>query len=238
MSTILNRPSVTSPTERSSKPIDELHSGDRMTREEFHCLYEQTPKHFKAELIGGIVYVASPLSRRHGRSHSLMNYVLVTYEGRTPGVETLDNTTTFLAEDSEPQPDLSLRVKPDHGGQSQNSADDDYVVGAPELVIEVAHSSKSIDLHAKRNDYARHVVKEYVVWIVKDGIFFWFDLRENVERPLRPENIIESFMFPGLWLDGPAVLAENHARLTATLEAGLATPEHAAFVKRLAEAKK
>ena len=37
-----------------------------MNREEFHRLYEQTPEGFKAELIGGIVYVASPLFRRMG----------------------------------------------------------------------------------------------------------------------------------------------------------------------------
>ena len=46
-----------------------LHNGDRMTREEFHRLYEATPEHLRAELIGGIVYVASPLRIRHGSNH-------------------------------------------------------------------------------------------------------------------------------------------------------------------------
>jgi hypothetical protein len=44
----------------------ELHAGDRMTREEFHRIYERMPKKFKAELIGGTVFVASPLKWKHG----------------------------------------------------------------------------------------------------------------------------------------------------------------------------
>ena len=40
----------------------ELHSGDRMTREEFHRIYEQMPDDFEAELVGGTVYVSSPSS--------------------------------------------------------------------------------------------------------------------------------------------------------------------------------
>lgn len=222
----------------ASDARDELHNGDRMTRVEFHRAYLATPKHFKAELIKGIVYVASPVSRRHGRPHFLLNYVVGLYESHTPGVEALDNVTIFLDDDSEPQPDLSLRVRPDSGGQSQTTTDGDYVVGAPELVLEVAHSSKSIDLHVKRDEYARCGVKEYVVWIVKDGVFAWFDLGKNVERSLTPDNIVESFAFPGLWIDGAAMRADDMPRLALTLRAGLATPEHTAFVKQLAEAKR
>ena len=33
-----------------SVPIDVLHSGDRMTREEFHSIYETLPEKVKAEL--------------------------------------------------------------------------------------------------------------------------------------------------------------------------------------------
>jgi len=37
----------------------------------------------------------------------------------------------------------------------------------------------------------------------------------------------------GLWLDPNAILELNSKRLLATLREGLATPEHAAFVKQL-----
>ncbi|MGC1273508.1 MAG: Uma2 family endonuclease [Planctomycetaceae bacterium] len=208
-----------------------------MSREEFHRLYEQTPDHFKAELVGGTVYVASPVSLLHSRPHSFLHNALLSYESRTPGVQTLDNATVLLADESEPQPDLALRILPEHGGQSKTTPDRRYVVGAPELVIEVAYSTRSIDVHAKRSDYARNGVQEYIVWIVDDGVFARFNLVEDVEQPAGPEGILTSFQFPGLWIDGHAVREEDLARLTSTLEAGLATPEHAVFVQRLVDAK-
>src|SRR5665213_4278335 len=56
--------------------LPELHTGDRMSREEFHRVYERTPRHIRAELIGGIVYVASPLKLRHGTNHIPLASVL------------------------------------------------------------------------------------------------------------------------------------------------------------------
>ena len=130
----------------------ELHRGDRMTREEFHRIYEAMPEGFRAELIGGIVYVASPRKRRHGTNHLPLGTLFFAYEAHTPGVESGDDTTILLGEEGEPQPDLYLRILPEFGGQSLTT-DNDYVEGAPELIAEVAQSSRSIDLHAKRDDY-------------------------------------------------------------------------------------
>jgi Uma2 family endonuclease len=74
----------------------ELHTGDRMTREEFHRIYDETPENFRAELIGGIVYVASPLSLQHGTNHLPLGTVFFAYEGSTPGVQSGDNATVLL----------------------------------------------------------------------------------------------------------------------------------------------
>src|SRR5262245_47183796 len=90
---------------RNAPPPPELHSGDRMTQKEFHRIYQMMPKHFKAELIGGIVYVASPLKRPHATHHTPLSGLFWTYEGHTPGVETGDNATVVLSDESEPQPD-------------------------------------------------------------------------------------------------------------------------------------
>src|SRR5437588_5677959 len=87
----------------------ELRAGDRMTREEFHRIYEQMPEGFRAELIGGIVYVAPPLKIRHGTSHIPLTALFFHYQGHTPGVEGGDNVTVLLGEEGEPQPDLYLR---------------------------------------------------------------------------------------------------------------------------------
>jgi Uma2 family endonuclease len=219
------------------EPEEQLHNGDRMSRQEFHRLYEKTPDGFKAELIGGIVYVASPLKLRHGTSHPMLTAVLVAYQGSTPGVEVGDNTTVLLGDEGEPQPDLFLRVLPEFGGQSTTSVDD-YVEGPPELVAEVAHSSRSIDLNAKRDDYARYGVLEYLVVNLAARRLHWLDLQTGQDLPPDPDGIICVRRFPGLWIHIEALLAKDYARLMATLQQGLATPEHAAFVQRLADARR
>ena len=154
-----------------------------MSREEFHRAYERTRDGFKAELIGGIVYVGSPLTRRHGANHTPLATVFFAYEGSTPGVESGDNTTILLGADAEPQPDLYLRILPEHGGQSSTTAKD-YVSGAPELVAEIALSSRSIDLHVKLDDYAKHGVREYLVLCLQEKQLRWFDLRKTEELAL------------------------------------------------------
>ena len=111
------------------QPEEQLHNGDRMSRAEFHRLYEKTPEGFKAELVGGIVYVASPLRIRHGTNHLFLGGTFFLYQGATPGVEAGDNTTILLGDEGEPQPDLYLRILPEYGGQSRTSPDD-YVEGA------------------------------------------------------------------------------------------------------------
>ncbi len=110
------------------RPPVELYNGDRMNREEFHRLYEHAPADFKAELIGGTVYVASPLKIAHGEPHLLLGVALVVYASRTLGVQPSDNTTVLLGDEAEPQPDLFLRILPEYGGQS-STTNDDYVKG-------------------------------------------------------------------------------------------------------------
>ena len=214
-----------------SEPI-ELQNGDRMTRAEFHAAYERTPEDFQAELIEGIVYMASPLRRNHGVHHVFLSMLMGIYEGKTPGVESGDNCSMFLSDDSEPQPDLFFRILPECGGQTRTTPDD-YVEGAPELLLEIAISTRSLDLHAKRRMYQKYGVKEYLVFVPLQEMLFWFDLQ--VDRELEPENgIVKSNQFPGLWLDVAALSLRNHDAAMAALQQGLASPEHAAFVERLA----
>jgi len=194
------------------------------------------PKGFKAELVGGVVYVASPLKIGHGVNHNFLSVLLGTYAGHTPGVECGDNTTVRLGDAGEPQPDLYLRILPEFGGQSTTTADD-YVGGAPEFIVEIAHSSRAIDLHAKRQDYTRYGVREYMVLNLRDRRLHWFDLASGRELTADADGVCRAGVFPGLWVHGEAVLRRDFARMTAALTAGLATPEHAAFVQKLAAAR-
>jgi Uma2 family endonuclease len=203
-----------------------------LTQPEFHRRYAQYPEDVKFELIGGIVYMASPQRRPHGKSQPNLSGVLWLYENGTPGVEVLDNTTTILGEESEPQPDLALRIMPEFGGQSQTTADD-YVQGAPEFLAEIAHSTRSLDLNAKRSDYEQAGVKEYLVVCLEEPEIHWFDFAAGTELKPNRRGIYHSRVFPGLWIDGPALLARDSTRLIDVVQQGLASKEHGAFVRRL-----
>jgi Uma2 family endonuclease len=212
-----------------------LENGERLDQKTFHARYEAMPKHVRAELIGGIVYVHSPLKPRHGRMHVRVMHWLASYEDATPGTETYDNTTAILGEESEPQPDAYLIISPERGGQMRENADE-YLEGPPEFVAEIALSRGSIDLHAKREDYERAGVREYVVVALRQDQVFWFVSRNGRFEELPPgaDGIYRSEVFPGLWLDPAALLRLDAARLREVLQQGLASPEHAGFVSRLA----
>jgi Uma2 family endonuclease len=210
-----------------------LEAGDRLDQPTFHARYEAMPEDTRAELIGGVVHMPSPLKRPHGRMHVLVIRWLGAYEDATPGTEILDNATNILGPESEPQPDACLRILPEHGGQTHE--ENDYVVGAPELVVEVASGMESIDLHAKRTDYERAGVREYVVVVIRQERVLWFVLRDRRFEDLAPaeDGSLRSEVFPGLWLDPAALLRRDLPRVLEVLRQGLATPEHAALVARL-----
>ena len=161
---------------------------------------------------------------------------LGTYWYATPGTDAGDNGTVRLDWENEPQPDLMLRILPDRGGQSRD--EDKYIAGPPELVAEVAASSESYDLHEKLRAYQRNGVREYLVWRVLDSAIDWFALRDGrFERiPLTTAGHCRSEVFAGLWLDVDAMLRGDRAGVMAVLQQGLASPEHAAFVAKLAAA--
>lgn len=210
-----------------------LESGDRLSRTEFERRYAQAP-HLKAELIEGVVYVASPVrAKQHGKPHGFIMTWLGTYMAATPGVDLEDNVTVRLDLDNEPQPDALLRIEPEAGGGSRIT-EDDYIEGAPELVVEVAASSASVDLNAKLNAYRRNGVKEYLVWQIYENQIRWFQLQDSEYVELEPENgVIKSQVFPGLWLAIASLQQGDIAAVLSNLQIGLSSPEHQEFRSRL-----
>ncbi len=213
-----------------------LENGDRLTQSEFHRRYEAYPDDVKIELVGGIVYMASPARNPHGRYTSLVGGVLNNYEAGTPGVEAVENATVILDDQNEPQPDRGLRIVESCGGQSYID-EDEWIVGAPELLTEVSHSSVSIDLNVKKDNYRRTGVVEYVVVCVEEEELFWFDFKRSRRLKADQTGVFRSRVFPGLWLDEPALFARSASRLAETLNRGLASPEHAKFAQKLERAK-
>src|SRR5262249_26071896 len=138
----------------------------------------------------------------------------------------------ILGDESEPQPDLTLRILSEYGGSSRED-EEHYIVGPPELLAEIAHSSRSIDLHAKREDYERAGVVEYLVLCVEEGELHWFHFPSG--KMIRPdrEGVAKSKVFPGLWIDVPPLLACDDVCIRQAVDNGLASGPHAAFVRRL-----
>jgi len=184
--------------------IPPLESGDHLTRQEFERRYEAMPGVKKAELIEGIVHM--PPAVKYG-SHALPHSLIVTWLGayyaETPRLHLADNGTLRLDMENEVQPDAMLLIDPSAGGQAR-IGEDDYVEGAPELIVEIASTSASYDLHEKRKVYRRAGVREYLVWQTRDRRLDWWELREG-----------------------------EMAKVLATLHTSLATPEHDAFLDRL-----
>jgi Uma2 family endonuclease len=103
---------------------------------------------------------------------------LVLYASETPGVECCDNSSVRLDLDNEPQPDLALIKLPVKGGQTCISSDD-YLEGAPELLVEIVGSSRAYDLRQKKDAYRRNGVREYLAWITSEQRLVWWELKEG-----------------------------------------------------------
>ena len=197
-----------------------LESGDRLTRKEFHRRYCARPDIKKAELVLGVVYVASPLrSEFHGEPHSLADFWAGAYAMRHPDVRVSIDPTLILGDESEVQPDIVLFRVPSEGSALQRTSDG-YLEGAPEFVMEIAASSASYDLHDKLEAYRLAGVPEYVVWRVIDERFDWFRLNAGVYVRIEPneDGVIESAVFPDLRLSIPALLSGDRAAILAALE--------------------
>jgi Uma2 family endonuclease len=223
----------------SSREIPPLVAGDRLTREEFHRRYEAMPHVKKAELIEGVVYMSYRVPfEGHAVPYAHFAAWLGHYCAFTRGVQAAVNCTVVLDPNNEPQPDVLLRLLPECGGQSKTV--NDYVHGAPELVAEIAFTSASYDLHDKLNAYRRSGVREYVVWLTWDREIDWFVLRGGRYEALTAQwdGFHRSEVFPGLWLDGDSMLRGDLARVLEVARYGIASSQHAEFVKRLDDVSK
>ncbi len=236
---ITEKPARTTDRSRNKQPVTSvngvtpmLENGDRLSRTEFERRYAAHPEILKAELIEGVVYMASPVRvRRHGVPHSDIIGWLSTYRAATPSVNQTDNSTLRLDLDNEPQPDVSVWIE----GGNAFVDEDDYLQGAPELLVEVAGSSAAIDLNQKLQAYRRNGITEYLVLLTHEQEVRWFSFTDGETVQLQPDGdgVLRSRAFPGLHLQPTSFWQGDLAGVLAVLRSGLATPEHAAFVARL-----
>lgn len=226
---------LSQPTQPKTQLLPPLESGDRLTRPEFERRYSAAPHIKKAELIEGVVYVASPLRfQQHAEPHSRLHGWLWTYQVATPGLLLGIEPTVRLDLDNEPQPDIVLVLDEALGGRSRLT-EDGYLEGSPELVIEIAASSAAIDTGSKKQAYRRNGVLEYIVWQSFENQLEWFGLVDGDYILLQPDmdGIIRSQVFPGLWLAIGDLLSNNMGQVLAILQQGLQSPEHQSFAQQL-----
>ncbi|MFQ3649361.1 MAG: Uma2 family endonuclease [Gemmataceae bacterium] len=217
--------------------VPPLRAGERLDCEEFARRYVAMPELKKAELIEGVVQLPSPVSLElHGEPHAHLMLFLGMYRAFTPGVRVGDNSTVRLDMGNEPQPDALLLIEPRCGGRVR--LQEGFIYGGPELAAEVAPSSTSIDRSAELEAYRRNGGQEYLLWLEQEKQIEWYVRRDEQGESFEllaadSQGIVRSPTFSGLWLDVPALLAENLPQVLRTLQLGLASSQHAAFVARL-----
>jgi Uma2 family endonuclease len=221
---------------KQAEQLPALATGDHLTREEFERRSQAMPHVKKAELLEGVVYMPSPVYRSHAWAHGQIITWLGVYCAATPNVRLYDNASVRLDMDNEVQPDALLRIESAADRPLLPVEKDDYIEGAPELIVEVAASSASYDLHEKLRVYRRNQVQEYLVWQLYENQLTWWQLQAGKYAPLLPDadGIICSQVLPGLHLLVEALVAGNLAEVLAVLQRGLSKEEHAAFAQGFA----
>jgi Uma2 family endonuclease len=141
------------------------------------------------------------------------------YQANSPSLIVGIEPTVRLDLDNEFQPDAVMFMP----GRSASFTEDDYIEGAPELMVEIAASTVSIDLHDKKAAYRRNGVQEYIIWRTLDRQIDWFSLQNGdyVRWELDENGIVKSQVFPDLWLAVEAMLSGAMADILAILRSGL-----------------
>ncbi|HYG74800.1 MAG TPA: Uma2 family endonuclease [Planctomycetota bacterium] len=213
--------------------IEPLVAGDKLTFEEFERRWEATPDIKRAELIGGVVYIMSPLTWSHGTKDFDLSNWLGIYTAQTPGTQGAHAPTVRMFDDG-PQPDVAAIIKPECGGRSHMLGK--YVSGAIEFAGEVSHSSSAYDLHQKKDLYHAAGVQEYVTVLLREQEVRWHVWQPAAYGLLTPaaDGVVRSQVFPGLWLDPVAFMKGDMKRVLDVLNQGIESREHGEFVAQLA----
>jgi hypothetical protein len=219
-----------------AEQVQPLCQGDNLDRDEFMRRWEALPEIKKAELIGGIVYMPSPILVDHGDADVNVAGWLMVYEVATPGRASGHNTTAYLL-DAVPQPDLrlvSFRTMAGHPGLRGNSC---TVLRSwwPRYPRQVHPVTCTKSWNFTGTPTSRNMSR----FCSTSGKLRWHVLEGREYQVVEPDGdgIHRSRTFPGLWLDKGAFLQGDMRKVLDTLEEGLGSPEHQEFVRRLEQAR-
>ena len=209
-----------------------LRNGNHLDQPTFHRYYEAAGPDYRAELLRGVVYGASPISGSHAYFHVDSTAWLRYYTRRTLGTAAWSCASYILGGDSELQPDLSVTLK---APGVHPSAVPSPFHSPPKLIVEVAYSSRAYDLFEKKSLYEEYGVEEYLVVSLAQRKVYWFARSGAQFHELQPDTnqVLRSVALPGLWLNVPALFEPDLEKVERTVDEGLRSPEHAAFVDSL-----
>lgn len=176
----------------------------------------------KADLLDGMIYMASPDSpeaaRRNGFLYGLLDFYVAERElGELYGPRSAFRLSNTYA----PEPDIAF-VERDRLHLWERA----IFHGAPDLAVEIV-STESIDRdrRLKRDVYERAGVREYWMVDLLDGRCTFLRLYEGKYRDVTPGpgEVFHSEVIHGFWLDPEWLFAEKLPRPRACLERILAS---------------
>lgn len=169
-----------------------------LTVEEF---FREIPDGVKADLIDGVIYLASPDSIEDDRIGFLIRNLLEFYAIRTlRGGSTHGSRVAFvMGQRRAPEPDVSY-VSPER----QSILTRTRGTAGPDIAVEIVSTdSKDRDYHLKKQLYQDAGVREY--WIIDPlrNHCTFYRLRNGVydEVPLKIGRVFVSEALPGFWLN-------------------------------------
>ena len=178
---------------------------DLVTVEEF---YRLVPDGQKADLIDGVIHMASPDTLRANELTGFVYWLLQGFVNeRRPGGKVLVNRYAFeLTELRAPEPDVAY-VRPERAHLAVQRG----MRGGPDIAVEiVSRESRHRDYHEKRQLYQDAGVSEY--WIV-DPIqqrveFLVLEQGRYELAPLEQNRLFRGRALPGFWIDVDWLLAD------------------------------
>jgi Uma2 family endonuclease len=167
-----------------------------LTFEEFCIL---TKEEDKADLIDGVIYMASPDNTDANRLFMWLGGLIECYVEAKELGDTFGSRVAFrLGESQGPEPDIAVVLK-----ERLHLVERGYVNGPPDLAIEiVSPESVERDYEKKRKQYQDARVPEY--WIVDEVLAKVTLLSLDAQgryREVRPrKGVLRSAVLPGFWV--------------------------------------
>lgn len=178
---------------------------DLVTVEEFRALVQDGQK---ADLIDGVIYVASPDTLRNNDVNMLVLYLLRGFvSAKQLGGKVVASRYAFeLSEIRAPEPDVAYI-----SAERVHLAEQRGMKGGPDIAVEiVSRDSRTRDYVEKKQLYLEAGVPEY--WLVdtlaRRCEFLALEGGRYEPVPLESNRIFKSRTLPGFWLDVEWLLAE------------------------------